>query len=165
MSRMDWQDDPIIQQQLRARSVRNGILRSAILWTPPFLASAGALLFFLFDVITGPNHGGTWFLVIVLLVFAVLFGSQCVQAWLDLRASPVTKTGMVTRRWSRNDSIVMRSHYIRLDTKQILRGDPDFLMDVKEGDSVQVSFYRHSAVIAALEKLKPPPEPGDQPGT
>jgi hypothetical protein len=153
MSHRDWQDDPLIRQQLRARQVRNGIIRSAVLWTPLFLLSGFGLVWFFIDVLTGGHHGGTWFLVIVLLVITVLFGSQSVQAVLDLRDRPRTVTAMVARRWSRSDSIVMRSHYIRLDTKQILRGDPDFLADVKEGDRVEVSYYPHSAVITALERL------------
>ena len=55
MTRNDWRNDSEIQQQLRERGVRNGILRTAVIWTPLFLVSAVALLYFLFDVLTGAD--------------------------------------------------------------------------------------------------------------
>ena len=61
----------------------------------------------------------------------------------------------MTRRWSRSDSLVMRSHYLRLG-KRILRGDVDLLANIKEDDWVEVTFYSHSAVIVWVEKAVPP---------
>ncbi|MCK9518514.1 MAG: hypothetical protein M0R74_05740 [Dehalococcoidia bacterium] len=155
---MNWQDDPRIQQQLRERAVRNGILRTALIWTPLFVLAAGALLFFLFDVLTGGERG-TWFLLVVLGLFTTLFGFQAVHALLDLRGEPRTTEDLVVRRWSRTDSFVMRSHYVRLAGKQILRGDVDLLDGVREGDRVLVRYYPHSAVILSCERL--PAEPLD----
>ena len=43
--------------------------------------------------------------------------------------------GEVTRRWTRRDSLVLASHYVRVD-KTILRGTLDLLLDVKVGDRV-----------------------------
>jgi len=150
---MNWQDDPEIQRQLRERSVRNGILRSAIIWTPLFLITAGALLFFLFDMLTGGERG-TWFLLVVLALFTTLFGFQSIHALLDLRGEPRETQDVVVRRWSRTDSFVMRSHYIRLASKQILRGDLDLLDGVREGDRVNVRYYPHSAVITWVERIE-----------
>ena len=150
---MNWQDDPEIQRQLRERSVRNGILRSAIIWTPLFLITAGALLFFLFDMLTGGERG-TWFLLVVLALFTTLFGFQSIHALLELRGEPRETQDVVVRRWSRTDSFVMRSHYIRLASKQILRGDLDLLDGVREGDRVNVRYYPHSAVITWVERIE-----------
>ncbi|MCC7364133.1 MAG: hypothetical protein IT303_07145 [Dehalococcoidia bacterium] len=157
MTRNDWQDDPEIQQRLREGRVRNGILRTAIIWTPLFLVSAVALVYFLADILTGGNQG-TWFLIVVLSIFTVLFGFQAIQAIMDLRSEPRHTEDIVTRRWSRSDSLVMRSHYIRLASKQILRGDLDLLMEVKEGDRVSVRFYPHSAILVSLDRLAEPPK-------
>jgi hypothetical protein len=153
---MNWKDDPQIRAEIKARGVRSRLLRSAILWTPLFLISLGAALFYLFDVILGGDHGGTWVLVIVLAILATLFGFQSLQSLLDLRSAPLETTGLVTRRWARNDSLVLRSHYVRIDSR-ILRGDHDLLANIKEGDYVETSYYQHSAVIVWIEKRPPPP--------
>lgn len=155
---MNWKEDPQVRAEIQARGVRGRILRSAILWTPLFLVSLGADLFYLVDTIAGGNHGGTWVLVIVLAVLVTLFGFQSVQSLLDLRAAPLESTGVVTRRWARSDSLVLRSHYVRIDNR-ILRGDADLLAIIKEGDYVEASYYPHSAVIVWIEKRPPPANP------
>ena len=159
---MQWQGDPEIQRALRERQVRNGILRSAILWTPFFATLAVLLVFFFIDRIIGPDHGSTWFLIVVLTIGTVIVGSQSLQALFDLFQGPRTTEGTVTRRWSRNDALVMRSHYLRVG-KAILRGDVDIIRDVKAGDTVEVRYYPHSAVIVELEKKPEPVASSSQP--
>ena len=153
---MNWKDDPEIRAEIKARGVRSRLLRSAILWTPLFLVSLGTALFYLIDVLLGGDHGGTWVLVIVLAILATLFGFQSLQSLLDLRTAPLETTGLVTRRWARSDSLVLRSHYVRIESR-ILRGDADLLANIKEGDYVETSYYRHSAVVVWIEKRPPPP--------
>lgn len=148
---MNWQGDPEIQQKLRERAIRNSILRTALLWTPFFVVAVGALLFFVFDKITG-GDSATWFLLVVLVILSVLFGSQAIQSILDLVSQPHSMKGEVTRRWARNDMLVMKTHYVRVGT-HILRGDVDLLADVKVGDDVDVRFYRHSAIIVGVERV------------
>lgn len=148
---MNWADDPEIQRVRRERAVRMGILRTALIWTPFFLVTGGAFLFFLYDQVLGEERG-TWFLVIVLGGFATLFGFQSLQAVFDLFGQPRERRGVVTRRWARSDSFVFRTHYVRIGG-HILRGDRDLLMDVKAGDEVVVRYYPHSAVIVGLEKV------------
>jgi hypothetical protein len=152
---VNWQDDPEVREAMRAHSVRNRLIRSAIIWTPLFMASLAGALFYVFDTATGGDRGGTWVLVIVLGVLATLFGFQSIQTLLDLRSNPESEAGEVTRRWSRSDSLIMKSHYIRLG-KRILRGDADQLFDIKDGDWVEVSFYAHSAVIVKVAKVPKP---------
>ncbi|MGE5594550.1 MAG: hypothetical protein ACM3S1_00795 [Hyphomicrobiales bacterium] len=155
---MNWQDDPEIQKRLRENAVRNGILRTAIIWTPLFLVALCALLFFAFDMITGGGRA-TWFLLVVLGLFTLLFGFQSIQALLDLRSEPRSLEDIIVRRWSRSDSLVMRSHYIRLGNGQILRGDLDLLGDVREDDVVRVRYYPHSAVLVSCERVRTEEEP------
>jgi hypothetical protein len=149
---MQWQDDPEIQMHLRERAVRNGILRSAILWTPFFLVALGCLLYFGFDKLTGGDRG-TWFLLVVLVIFNVLLGSQSIQSVADLLGKPHTVQGEISRRWARNDMLVVRQHYIRIG-KRILRGDGDIIGDVKAGDTVKARFYPHSSVLVTVEKVE-----------
>ncbi len=150
---MSWEHDPEIAAKLIEHRVRNGLIRSAVIWTPLFLVTAGGCLFYIADQVFSLDKGGTWFLVVVLAVLALLFGFQAFQALLDLRASPEEESGTVSRRWSRSDSLVMRSHYIRIGD-HILRGDLLLLDGVKEGDEVRVRYFPHSAVLVAVEKLK-----------
>ena len=152
---MNWKDDPEVQAEIRRRGTRSGLIRSAVLWMPLFLVCAGATLFYLVDVLTGSSYGGTWVLVIILGILAVLFGFQAIQSVMDLRGPPREEAGFVERRWSRRDSLVMQTQYLRLG-KRILRGDGDMLASIKEGDYVDVRFYAHSAVIVWVEKLKAP---------
>ncbi len=149
------QDDAQTLETQSKRGVRNSLIRTAITWTPFFVAAFGAFLFFLVDTLLGGDRGTT-FLLVVLGFFSLLFGSQAIQAWLDLLGSHVERTGQITRRWKRRDSIVMATHYIRLDHKEILRGDRLVFGELQPGDHAVVRFYRHSAVAFWAEAVERP---------
>jgi hypothetical protein len=149
---VSWQDDPKLQKDLRARSVRGKILRSAIIWGPLFLLTLAGTVFYTADILfMDRQYGATWVLVTIVGILAVLFGFQAVQSALDLFDKPRTESGYVTRRWARSDSLVVRSHYMRLEGK-ILRGDAYLLAEIKEGDYVEATFYPHSAVLVWVDK-------------
>lgn len=152
----NWRDDPEIQATIRKQGVRTRLIRSAILWTPLFIAAAAGFLFWLFDTafLDGDN-GGTWVLVVILGVVTTLFGFQSVQSIQDLMGAPATEVGYVTRRWAKSDSLVIRSHYMRMGSK-ILRGDAYLLAEIKDGDYVEATYYPHSAVLVWVEKLPDP---------
>lgn len=155
---MNWHDDPEIQRARQRRAVRGRLLRSTLLWGPPFLICAGAFVFFFIDrAFLGSENGSTWFLVIVLAVLSLLFGFQAIQSFMDFIGEPVTQTGLVTRRWARSDSFVIKSHYIRLEDS-ILRGDQFILDGIKEGDWVEATYYPKSAVLIWVDKREAPPE-------
>lgn len=146
--------DPILAEQARQRTIRKRILRSGLFWTPLFLICGGALIFFFIDRLLGLDNGGTWFLVVVLSLFTALTGSQSIQAIADLAGSPQTSVGEVRRRWSKLDSFVMRTHYIRLEST-ILRGDTALLDGIRTGDKVTARYYKHSGVLISISKLEP----------
>lgn len=147
-----FDSDPIVQRANQERRARNSIIRNAIIWLPLFLVTGGALLFFVADIVVGGGRG-TWFLIVVLSILAFLFGYQGIQSTLDLIYGDTTTEGRVTRRWARTDSLVIRSHYIRLDRKKIFRIDNLYHGETKEGDYVRVRYYPHSAVVIEVEKL------------
>lgn len=153
---MSWDTDPAIQKELRARSVRGKLLRSAVIWGPLFLVTLAGTLFYTADILfMDREYGATWVLVTIVGILAVLFGFQAVQSLLDFFDHPRTEKGYVTRRWARSDSLVVRSHYMRLERK-ILRGDAFLLAGIKEGDYVEATFYPHSAVLVWVDKAEPP---------
>lgn len=156
---MSWEDDPEIQKQLRARSVRGKLLRSAIIWGPLFLLALAGTVFYTVDILfMDRENGATWVLVTILAILTILFGFQAIQSVLDLFDKPRTESGYVTRRWARSDSLVVRSHYMRLENK-ILRGDAFLLAEIKEGNYVEATFYPHSAVLVWVEKRPEPEKP------
>lgn len=159
---MNWQDDSeLMARQMRSHA-RFRLMRSAVIWTPLFVLAGSALVFFTVDrAFYDGDRGGTWFLVVVLTIFTVLFGFQSIQALLDLLGEPQTMTGRVVRRWSRTDSLVVRSHYIRMDTKQIFQVDRVLHGEVAEGDVLTLEYYPHSAILIALEKIPPEENPND----
>ncbi|MBE7518646.1 MAG: hypothetical protein HS107_05310 [Thermoflexaceae bacterium] len=153
---MSWQNEPDLMARVEAARARGRLWRSVALWGPLFVGSAALLLFFFFDrLLTGGDYGGTWFLVIVLAVLSFLFGFQAAQAALDLSGGIEETTGEVTRRWSRSDSLVMRSHYIRLDSGRILRVGAQFHTNIREGDLLKVTYFPHSALAVWVERLPP----------
>ena len=158
---MNWEDDPLIQKAQQERRIRNGLIRSAVLWTPLFLVIGGLFAFFLGDMLFGSQRG-TWFLVVVLGILTFLLGYQSIHNVLDLAHGDAELTGYVTRRWSRSDSVVFRSHYIRVNTNKIFRIDRLFHGDVKEGDYVRVRYYPRSAIVIECEKVPDPEAEQDQ---
>ena len=152
---MNWKDDPLVQKAEQERRIRGGIIKSAVLWTPLFLLAAGGLLFFVGDMLFGAQRG-TWFLIVVLAILSFLLGYQSIHNLLDLLHGDTEMTGRITRRWSRSDSLVLRSHYIRVDRNKIFRIERAYHDDVKEGDYVRVRYYPRSAVVIECEKLPDP---------
>jgi hypothetical protein len=157
------------RRQEEVRRARKGLLRTAITWTPLFAGAFGGALFFVFDELTGGDRG-TWFLVGLLLFVSTLFGFLGLQALWDLFSEPTSVEGAVVRRWSRSDSLVMRSHYIRLTDRKIFRIQRLWHGDPREGDRVRVDYYPHSAQVIRLAILPPeeapPPDdatPAEQP--
>jgi hypothetical protein len=151
-----YNDDPDIQQAMIEHRVRRGLWMSALFWMPLFLISAGCLVYFGIDVFFDLDRGGTVFLLVVLTVLSILFGFQGFQAVLDLFGKPSVIEGFVTRRWSKSDSFVMRTHYIRLGKRNIFRIDKLLHGDMQEGDYVRIRHYRHSAVVLSVAKIEAP---------
>lgn len=153
---MNYSDDPLIQRELAHSKIRRGLWLNSLLWMPLFLITAAALIYFAIDVFFGLDRGGTVFLLFVLGFLALLFGFQGIQSVLDLRAQPARMEGFVTRRWAKSDSLVMRTHYIRLGRKHIFRIDKLLHGDAKEGDYVSIEYYPHSAVVLQLDRMEAP---------
>lgn len=153
---MNWQSDPDLAAAEAQRRARNGVIRQAVIWTPLFALTFGGLIW----ALTGKlffDGGATWFFIVVLSILSFLFGYQGIHAMRDLRHGAEERTGQVQRRWSRTDSFVIRSHYIRLEDKQVYRIDRLFHDDIKEGDEVEITFYPHTAVVIHCHR-KPRPE-------
>jgi hypothetical protein len=144
------------------RPSRAGLIRSAILYTPLFIATIGGILLMLVGVI----EGGPVLLVIT-LVLAFLFGYQSIQAIRDLRANTTVITqGPVNRIWSKMDMFITRSYYITVD-RNIFRIPVQAYWDLREEAKrmradgsdedyrieVRVEHFPHTGNVVKVERL------------
>ena len=142
-------------------SARAEVLRTAILYTPLFVASLIGLVLMLV---------GVWdfaiVLLIILLILSFLFGYQSIQALRDLKAEPRTTRGPVSRIWSKMDLFVTRSYYINVN-RNIFRIPLPAYWDLREEAKrmradgsdeeyrieVRVEHYPHSGNVTKVERI------------
>jgi hypothetical protein len=145
---MNWRDDPELLAMQQEQSAHGKIVRSALLWVPIFAICFGCWLFFGFDrVFLGGDHGSTWFLMVVLSGLTLLFAFPAVQSILDLREGPKEEEVTVVRSWTRRDAFVVKNHFLKIESGQILEGNAFAVEGAQEGERVRVRYYPHSAVL------------------
>ena len=142
-------------------SARARVIRTAIMFTPLFIATAlGALI-----ILTGIWDGGI-FLLIILAILALLFGYQSVQSLRDLRSELRTTRGPVTRIWSKMDLFVTRSHYIAVgkhifhvpfppwfDLREEAKRMRSAGLDEDYWIEVEVLHYPHTGTVEKVEQV------------
>lgn len=138
----------------KLRRARRGLWRATLLWTPPFLASTGGGVYFLFRQVA-TDDGAGWVAPVLLLVFGALLAFQSIQPIRDLRGRTVTMEGFITRRWAKFD-LIARSNYLRIDHDKILRTDRVQYLLVDKDDYVTIEYYPASMIAAVVEKKEPP---------
>lgn len=152
---MNWKDDPELIMAEQERSARGKVIRSAVIWVPLFAISFGCWLFFGFDrLFLDGEFGSTWFLMVVLTIFAVLFAFPAVQSIQDLREGPREREVNVVRGWSRRDAFVVKNHFLKIEGGQILEGNAFSVEGVDDGDRVRVRYYPHSAVLIWARRIE-----------
>ncbi|MEX0781168.1 MAG: hypothetical protein WD557_00850 [Dehalococcoidia bacterium] len=152
---MNWRTDPDLVMAEQERSARGKVIRSAFIWMPLFLISFGSWLFFGFDrIFLDGEFGSTWFLMVVLTIFATLFAFPAVQSVLDLRDGPTEEELNVVRSWSRRDAFVVKNHFLKIESGQILEGNAFAIEGVVDGDRVRARYYPHSAVLIWARRIE-----------
>ncbi len=141
------------EQQLQAQRARarGSLMRTAVIWTPFFVASFGTWSYFVVGQLFGFGEG--WFLVGVLSLVTFLLGFQSLGAVRDLIRGTREVTGEVTRRWARRDSLVIKTHYVRIDHGKIIRLDGLFHSEVGRGDRVRIVYYPSSMIAVTVERI------------
>lgn len=142
-------------------SARAAVLRTAVFYTPLFIAMVITALLMLFGVWRlGPV------LFVIVLILAALFGYQSIQSLRDLRAELQTTRGPVSRIWSKMDLIVTRSYYIRVG-RNIFRVPFPAYFDLREEAKrlrsaelddeymieVEVVHYPHTGTVERVERI------------
>jgi hypothetical protein len=145
---MNWRDDPELVMAEQEHSARVKVIRSAVIWIPLFVISLGCWLFFGFDrIFLDGEYGSTWFLMVVLTIFTGLFAFPAIQSLQDIRGGPREEEVKVIRSWSRRDAFVVKNHFLKIESGQILEGNAFAIEGVDDGDRVRVRYYPHSSVL------------------
>jgi len=134
-------------------SPRGRVMRDALIYTPLFLVCVAGIL-----LMVGSGDP-PWIGVFLVGVMAFLFGYQSIQSLRDLSSAPLTVEGPITRRWTKRDAFVSKSHYITVERGIYRIGVEDHL-DLLEKDSVRVVAYPHTGTVVSVERLA---RPDDEP--
>jgi hypothetical protein len=131
------------------RAARASLVRTALLFTPLFLLSLAGMGVVIWELVSeGPS--GLIITVLLLCLAAFLTGHQSIQSVRDLRSSPRISNGLVDRKWSRADLVILRSYYIYVD-RSVFKVTPLIYTELEEGDTVSVNHYPHTNTVISVE--------------
>ena len=134
-------------------SARGEVLRSTLLFSPFLAVTLAALVFLLQDIVGEGAGGGTIVGLVLVGSVALLLAYQVIQSVRDLFSQLVETTGLVERRWSRNEFLLFRNSYIFVD-RNVFRLPPEQLLDIDRGDLVRVVHYPHTGAVESIELVK-----------
>lgn len=141
-------------------SARRGVVRSAIFFTPLFIAAFAGFAAALVAVAAG--NGGNLIIVLVIAgLLALLLGFQALGALLDTNAELKETTGQIRRKWRRSDFIFWKSHYIRVGGG-IFKVDPVAFELLQQGQEIAILHLPRTCSVESLSLVVPPP-PAAQP--
>ena len=126
------------------------VLRSALLFTPFLAITLAAFGLLLVDALQNGAGGGIIVGLSICGVVALLFAYQVAQSVRDLFSGVVETTGIVERRWSRNDFFLFHSSYIFVQ-RSVFRLEPEQFIEVDLGDSVRVVHFPHTSTVESVE--------------
>jgi hypothetical protein len=131
------------------RAARASLVRTALLFTPLFLLSLAGMGVVIWELVSeGPS--GLIITLLLLCLAAFLTGHQSIQSVRDLRSSPRISNGLVDRKWSRADLVILRSYYIYVD-RSVFKVTPLIYTELEEGDTVSVNHYPHTNTVISVE--------------
>ena len=81
---------------------------------------------------------------------ALLLAFQVAQSVRDLFSELTVTTGLVERRWSRNDFFLFRNCYVFVGTS-VFRLTPEQYLDIQLGDTVRIVHYPHTDAVESIE--------------
>ena len=129
------------------------VLRSALLFSPFFALALMGLTFLVLEALDEGFRAGQVVGITVLGFVSLLFGYQVVQSVRDLFSGVVETTGVIERRWSRNDFFLFRNSYIFVE-RNVFRLEPEQYIEVGLGDRVRVVHFPHTSMVEALELVE-----------
>ena len=134
-------------------SARGEVLRSTLLFSPFLAVTLFALAFLLQDTAGEGVSGGRIVGLVLVGSVTLLLGYQVIQSVRDLFSQLVETTGLVERRWSRNEFFLFRNSYIFVD-RNVFRLPPEQLLDIDRGDLVRIVHYPHTGAVERIERVR-----------
>ena len=122
------------------------VVRSAVTWTPIFIASTAGSVSFALIAIDSP---GTWVIFAITALTALLSGVSALGALRDIYAEPIQTTGVIERKWRKSDVLIFRGHYV-LCRKRVFRVPREVYDELPEvGGGVLLEHYPHTSALTA----------------
>ena len=132
---------------------RRSLIRRAVLLTPAGIVSTALLAVALM------NLPGSAFAVLILGLSSMALDVEAISALRDLRATPVTTEGRVTRLWAKARYLFLgRVHYM-LVGRSLFEIGPLAAAELKVEDEVVVTHWPHSHVIINVARKSGPASP------
>jgi hypothetical protein len=129
---------------------RFAVVRSAIFYTPLAAISSALLAVSAFNLLTGNIGALVPAIFLGILAFATVFEAQANLR--DLRASPVTTTGMVSRSWSKGRFLFIgRVHYL-LVNGDVFEVNPVSAAEIAEGQTVEIEHWPHTHTVITMHR-------------
>ena len=142
-------------------SARAAVLRSALLFIPFLVVTLIALAFIVRDIAADGASGGRVVATVLVSFVAALLAYQVIQSLRDLATTVVETTGVVERRWSRNDFFLFRNSYIFVD-RDVYRLQPEEFLHVDLGDTIRIVHYPHTSAVEQIEVVERASRPARQ---
>jgi len=130
-------------------AARASLRRSAALYTLLLLGTLAGVSW----IVTHAAGGGAYLTLAFAGGLALLLAYFVLQHLRDMGAPPAAREGIVTRKWSRADLIiVMQSYYIAVD-RTVFRVRPEDYILLEEGMRVRVAHFPHTLHVISMEEL------------
>ena len=133
-------------------TARRRLIRDAVIYTPVLLIAVVAWSASLAGVVDAGGGGGI-FLLLLLTIVVLVAGFQSIQSLRDLRSSPVTSEGSVTRKWRRAEFLLFPAYYLYVN-RNIFKVPPLSYREVEQGDVVAVTHYPHTAMVVEVKRVR-----------
>jgi uncharacterized protein (DUF58 family) len=133
-------------------AARRRLIRDSAIYTPVLVIAVAAWGASLAAVVSAGGGGGI-FLLLLLTIAVFLAGFQSVQSLRDLRSSPVTSEGPVTRKWRRAEFLLFPAYYLYVN-RSIFKVPPLSYREVEQGDVVAVTHYPHTATVIEVKRVR-----------
>lgn len=94
------------------RRARRGLVRSALITTPPFVLFTVLTTFNLIRAAEG--NSGVWIVTALTALITILFATTAVKSLLDLFGDPIEVSGLIKKKWIRSDFFLLRRYYVEV---------------------------------------------------
>ncbi len=147
--------------------VRRDLLRGLILWTPLFVIFTALAALNLVLALDG--NGGSWVVLAITGLIALLVGYSSLQSLRDMFSAPTESRGVIVRKWDRREGLFFRGRYLRMNRRVFRVHRPLYDGCPDTGGGLRIIHYPHTNAVVAWETIdlqdrpeaaEPAPPPG-----